>query len=126
MSQRAPRHDPFSRPVRRHAPPERSRQEGRQYATNSATWRRIREQVLIRDLYTCQALGCGKLVGGKGEAHVDHVDNDPSNNDMANLQTLCVPCHSSKTATEDGGFGNQRADAAAQSYPQKPEQKSRT
>lgn len=124
MSSRAPKHSPFARPVRRHEPPERSRQDGRQYATNSTAWRKIREHVLLRDLYTCQAAGCGRLVGGKGEAHVDHVDNDPSNNDMANLQTLCVACHSSKTATEDGGFGNRRPNAAGQSYPQKPEQKS--
>lgn len=92
----------------RHQPPERDRQAGRQYATNSPQWRRIRKRVLLRDLYTCRK--CGRLVGGKGEAHVDHVDGDSSNNpeDGSNWQTLCAPCHSAKTATEDGGFGNSR------------------
>lgn len=28
--------------------------------------------------------------------------------DRANWQPLCYPCHSRKTASEDGGFGNQR------------------
>ena len=85
---------------------EPNRQARRQYATNSAEWRRIRERVLVRDLYTCQR--CQRLVGGKGEAHVDHIDGDSSNNpdDGSNWQTLCVSCHSEKTATEDGGFGN--------------------
>lgn len=106
MSRRAPRHRPFARHVPRHQPPERNRQVGRALATNSTAWRRLRDQVLVRDLYTCQADGCGRLVGGKGEAHVDHVDGDPMNNELENLQTLCVGCHSRKTAAEDGGFGN--------------------
>ena len=28
--------------------------------------------------------------------------------DPANIQPLCVSCHSAKTVTEDGGFGNRR------------------
>ena len=28
--------------------------------------------------------------------------------DRGNLQSLCKKCHSTKTATEDGGFGNRR------------------
>ncbi len=50
------------------------------------------------------------MVAGKGEAHVDHVDGDSSYNpaDGSNWQTLCVQCHSTKTAREDGGFGNVR------------------
>lgn len=82
---------------------------GRALATNSTAWRRLRDQVLVRDLYTCQQDRCGRLVGGKGEAHVDHVDGDPMNNELENLQTLCVRCHSAKTAREQGGFGNRRA-----------------
>ena len=84
------------------------RQATRQYATHSSAWPRIRDWVLVRDHYTCQR--CQKLVGGKGEAHVDHIDGDSSNNpeDGSNWQTLCAPCHSAKTATEDGGFGAPR------------------
>jgi len=28
---------------------------------------------------------------------VDHIDNDKSNNEPQNLQTLCKPCHRKKT-----------------------------
>ena len=38
--------------------------------------------------------------------HVDHKDGDSDNDAWANLQSLCPPCHSRKTATHDGGFGN--------------------
>jgi len=43
---------------------------------------------------------------------VDHII--PHRNDMVlfwdktNWQSLCGPCHSAKTAAEDGGFGNAR------------------
>lgn len=84
------------------------RQATRALPTNSAKWRRIRDSVLLRDHYTCRC--CGRMVAGKGEAHVDHVDGDSSYNpaDGSNWQTLCVQCHSTKTAREDGGFGNVR------------------
>jgi 5-methylcytosine-specific restriction protein A len=84
-----------------------NRQAKRALPTNSVAWRRLRESILIRDLYTCQEVGCGKLVGGKGQAHVDHDDGDPNNNDPSNLKTMCNCCHSRKTAREDGGFGNE-------------------
>jgi 5-methylcytosine-specific restriction protein A len=41
---------------------------------------------------------------------VDHIkphQGDPELFwDSENLQALCAPCHSRKTASEDGGFGN--------------------
>lgn len=37
---------------------------------------------------------------------VDHVDGDETNDDWSNLRALCHPCHSRKTASRDGGFGN--------------------
>ena len=40
--------------------------------------------------------------------HVDHVDNDRSNEEPDNLRSLCVPCHSRKTVRCDGGFGRGR------------------
>ncbi|MEV0586338.1 HNH endonuclease signature motif containing protein [Nonomuraea sp. NPDC050310] len=40
--------------------------------------------------------------------HVDHIDGDNTNNEEWNLQALCHPCHSRKTAKHDGGFGNPR------------------
>lgn len=83
-----------------------NRQAKRALPTNSRAWRALRETILLRDLYQCQEHGCGVLCAGKGQAHVDHVDGDPNNNAPENLRTLCVSCHSRKTASEDGGFGN--------------------
>jgi hypothetical protein len=34
---------------------------------------------------------------------VDHIDSDRSNNDLNNLQVLCVWCHTKKTRKLDGG-----------------------
>jgi 5-methylcytosine-specific restriction protein A len=83
-----------------------NRQAKRALPTNSRAWRRLRETILIRDEYRCQETACGVLVFNKGQAHVDHEDGDPNNNDPSNLRTLCIGCHSRKTAREDGGFGN--------------------
>ena len=81
-----------------------NKEGNRQYATNSATWRRIREQVLVRDRYTC--CDCEAICGAPGDAHVDHVDGNAWNNEPENLITRCASCHSKKTAGRDGGFGN--------------------
>lgn len=86
--------------------PAYDRQAKRAMHTGSKAWREIRAEVLARDLYRCCM--CKRLVAGKGEAHVDHIDGDSSNNppDGSNWQTLCAPCHSRKTNQHDGGFGN--------------------
>lgn len=39
---------------------------------------------------------------------VDHIDGDPTNNSIDNLQSLCHSCHSIKTAKCDGSFGHGR------------------
>lgn len=36
---------------------------------------------------------------------VDHIDGDKWNDMPSNLQSLCHPCHSIKTAKQDGSFG---------------------
>lgn len=110
MPKAAPKHRPGTPASKRHCPPQASRQARRTLATNSAAWQALRLDVLLRDIYTCQA--CKRLLGRrKGDAHVDHINNDPRNNDMDNLQTLCAPCHSSKTGKQDGGFGNRASNA---------------
>lgn len=47
---------------------------------------------------------------GKRGTHVDHVQphkgDEGKRMDKANLQTQCHSCHSRKTASNDGGFGN--------------------
>lgn len=91
-------------PSRLPKPAETSRQSTRALHTGSAEWRRLREETLVRDGYACQH--CGRVVTGKGEAHVDHINGDDSDNRPENRQTLCAPCHSAKTVREDRGFGN--------------------
>lgn len=75
---------------------------------NTAWWKATRLRILVRDLFTCQK--CGVLVGGKGEAHVDHIE--PHNEDREQffcgdegLQTLCAPCHASVKQREERRAG---------------------
>lgn len=67
----------------------------------SERWRRLRAYKLTNDPY-CQSPGCDRPA-----EHVDHVrriedGGDPWN--LTNLQSLCQPHHSQKTARETG-FG---------------------
>lgn len=82
------------------APLQTDRQQTRELHTGSSSWRRLREAVLIRDGYSCRA--CGRLVAGK-HAHVDHIDGNSHNNDLGNLQILCIEGHSRKTQAEKAG-----------------------
>lgn len=69
---------------------QRQLETGRTLALNGKPWRKLREVILARDpLCKC---GCGRP-----STDVDHIDNDPSNNDMDNLQGLAHECHSTKT-----------------------------
>lgn len=79
------------------------RQAGRQYATNSTAWRRIRAAVLAAEPL-CRE--CSRADRVTAATVVDHADDDSWNNAPDNLQPLCAPCHGRKTAGEDGGFGN--------------------
>lgn len=76
----------------------------------TAWWQKTRQRILKRDLYRCQNPTCkvpgGALVGGKGEAHIDHIE--PHNDDWAlfhcgdeGLTTLCVNCHNSAKQAEE-------------------------
>lgn len=63
----------------------------------SPKWRRLRSQVLSEEPL-CRA--CRNAM----PVHVDHIQPIVSRPDLAfvrsNLQALCAPCHSRKTATE--------------------------
>lgn len=59
-------------------------------------WQKLRERVLLRDMYQCRM--CGRIQIGKGETIIDHIK--PHRGDLAlfwdetNLQVLCKsPCH---------------------------------
>lgn len=40
---------------------------------------------------------CTSTIVWSGQLDVDHIDENPSNNDPTNLQTLCKNCHAVKT-----------------------------
>ncbi len=65
-------------------------------------WRRIRAQFL-RKHPVC--VDCGQPA-----SEVDHNTSlaQGGTNEWSNLRARCKPCHSRKTATQDGGFGNRR------------------
>lgn len=68
-----------------------------------ARWSRTRAKKL-KATPLCEWPGCTKPA-----TDVDHIDgqgpNSPHGHDQANLQSLCHPHHSTKTAKQDGGFG---------------------
>ena len=66
-------------------------------------WKKIRKMVLLRDPI-CK--DCNRNPSTNAD-HIIAVKNDGSNN-LNNLKGLCQSCHSKKTASEDGGFGNVR------------------
>lgn len=72
----------------------KERQGTRTLALNGKAWRSLRRLVLMQQPLCRHCLRDGRTVLAR---EVDHVDNDPSNNDPANLVGLCTPCHSRKT-----------------------------
>lgn len=92
----------FARPVEVAVPmPSRSSAPWRaNYKTKR--WKDLRIEVLVRDAYTCQWPGCGRILGGKYPADespvVDHRRPHRGDErlfwDRSNLQSLCKsPCH---------------------------------
>lgn len=110
MPTRAPVHRVGRSAAPVHVMPGDDRQARRSLPTNSARWRRIRAQQLATEplCRCCAHHGCRSCApdGIRAASHVDHIDGDDSNSAPANLQSLCARCHSVKTATADGGFGN--------------------
>lgn len=74
----------------------------------TARWRRLR-LIVLRDNPLCVHCTQAGLVTQATE--VDHIVPHKGDErlfwDVENLQGLCKPCHSKKTASEDGGFGNE-------------------
>ncbi len=70
-------------------------------------WRAIRMSVLASEPFCCMCRQQGKLTASTVVDHIiPHRGDKQMFLDRANLQALCKACHDSKTAREDGGFGN--------------------
>ena len=62
----------------------------------TARWERLRRKVFLRDLYRCQAKGCGKTIASPVCDHIKpHRGDEALFWDEGNLQTMCKPCHDS-------------------------------
>lgn len=76
-------------------------------SANSRKWRRGLNRPLARVSSTYRLLKadkcarCGFVPQHASQLDVDHIDEDHSNNDPSNLQTLCSNCHRLKTHRPD-------------------------
>lgn len=78
---------------------EKQEANGRALSLNSSAWKRLRAyQLSLFPL--CEH--CARIGITKPATDVDHIDNNPSNNQMENLQSLCKSCHSRKTNIDMG------------------------
>lgn len=73
---------------------------GRLIPLNSAAWRKLRRSVLEREPLCRHCAARGLIVPS---VDVDHIDNNPANDEPSNHQALCHECHSRKTARDMGG-----------------------
>lgn len=73
---------------------QRQLETGRTLALDGKAWRKLRAWVLSRQPMCADCERRGLITFA---TEVDHVDNDPSNNDPSNLVGLCKSCHSYKT-----------------------------
>ena len=66
-----------------------------------SVWVKLRKVILERDKHLCQA--CKRNGLAKRGWHVDHIISKAKGgtDEQTNLQTLCEPCHNSKTAMEN-------------------------
>jgi 5-methylcytosine-specific restriction protein A len=103
------RHAPVHAKTATHQPAEQVRgtsaQRGYDYR-----WQQARAGYLAKHPLCCHCSSLGRVTVA---TDLDHIT--PHKGDMvlfwdrANWQGLCHPCHSRKTATEDGGWGNAQA-----------------
>ena len=80
---------------------DKQQSNGRTLALDSKAWRDLRAYVLSGEPLCRHCTAEGKTIAA---TDVDHRDNDPTNNDLVNLQPLCHQHHSLKTAAEMRGI----------------------
>ncbi len=68
-------------------------------------WRRLRIATFVRDHFTCQWPGCGRVEGNTSKLVADHRRPHRGDErmfwDEDNLQTLCKPCHDGAKQREE-------------------------
>ena len=98
-----PVHRPFGKAKRR--PPDRRPSA---YARGyDARWTKARAVFLARQPLCVACEAQDKVTAATDVDHVmPHRGDQTLFWDESNWQPLCKPCHSRKTASEDGGFGN--------------------
>lgn len=70
-------------------------------------WKKLRDRFIAQHPYCEECFRQGKIVMATDIDHiVPHKGDRSLLYDERNLQALCHECHSRKTVTEDGGFGN--------------------
>lgn len=92
---------------------ERSRQRDATVTWRSwyktARWQRLRWGVLVRDLFTCQRSGCGRIEADTSKLVADHKlahRGDPELFwDERNVQCLCKGCHDRLKQAEERRAG---------------------
>ncbi|CAM5204465.1 hypothetical protein CDEF62S_00632 [Castellaniella defragrans] len=81
----------------------KARRNRRGLSTNTARWKRLRLAVLAGEPLCRMCAEAGRITLARA---VNHIDGDSGNNELSNLQPLCLSCHTRKTNQFDGGFGN--------------------
>ena len=75
----------------------------------SGQWLAMRRQQLTASPFCAECLRAGQYTLASEVDHVvPHRNDERLFYDPLNLQSMCHPCHSQKTAREDGGFGRAR------------------
>jgi len=81
----------------------------------NAVWRKARATFLKREPLCAECARQGRTVGATVVDHIiPHKGDQDVFWDTSNWQSLCKPCHDTKTATEDGGFGHQHSSVEQQ------------
>lgn len=89
------------------------RQARRWLATNSSTWRAIRERQLCREPLCRHCAAQGVTTPATVVDHINGRADRREDYREENLQSLCAACHALKTALEDGSFGRRPGAARA-------------
>ncbi len=85
---------------------ERGKRGTRQERGYDSTWMRLRQLHISSHPLCKHCEERGRIVVGEEVDHIiPHRGSEALRLEPSNLQTLCKPCHSRKTASEDGGFG---------------------